>query len=88
MNEENLFAEAGFGLAGFLLSLHALAIKTREGDFTASEVAEILSRSRKFVDAQRDSGNPQLVTTAIYALKMAEETLTAASTQRPRRIMD
>jgi len=88
MNDENLSEDAGFGLVGFLLSLHSLAVKTREGDLTASEVAEILSRSRKFIDTHRVSGNPQLVTTAVYALNMAEETLTAASIQRPKRMLD
>lgn len=85
MDDEHLVTGAGFGLAGFLLSLNSLGAQIRKGEMTASEAADIISRSRRFVDGNQFPGDPKIASFANEALKLAEQILSAASAQTPQK---
>jgi hypothetical protein len=74
-------ASSGFGVVGFLLSLNSLGARVRNGEMTLTEVADIISRSRHFLDSF--PGDAKVASFAENALKLAEQMLSAASAQRP-----
>lgn len=74
----------GFGLAGFMLALHSLGARVRQGEISMDQARETISRSRQLLTSPGGfPGDPAVARFAERALQMAEQLLTVAAAQTP-----
>lgn len=83
MTDDDATAAAGFGLAGFLLSLNSLGQRVRAGELKMEDAADILARSQHFLTSGMFPGDKKSAAFAGNALRLAEQMLTAATAQKP-----
>jgi hypothetical protein len=74
----------GFGLAGLILSIHALGLSVKRGDLTPQQALEVLTRARAALKSDAAfPGDPRVLKYARQALGLAERTIHAAAAEEP-----